>query len=113
MIFTFLLFLSGCSKVSDEELQAAHLAHSNGALIIDVRTKEEFKTGHIQEALNIPIEVLENSYHLIPQNKELIVYCRSGSRSAIAAMILRKRGRVVYDVATQDDWERKIPTIKQ
>ena len=108
-----IFLLSGCSTVSDEELRAAHLAHERGALIIDVRSKEEFRVKHIQNAINIPIEVFEKSYSLIPKDKELIVYCRSGSRSAIAARFLKDKGHVVYDVATQGDWEREVPAIEE
>jgi phage shock protein E len=112
-ILVTLFLFSGCSTVSDEELRAAHLAHEKGALIIDVRTKEEFRVKHIENAINIPIEVFEKYYKKIPQNKELIVYCRSGSRSAMAAMLLKDKGRVVYDVATQGDWEREIPPVEK
>ena len=112
-IFSFLLLLGGCSKVSDEDLLAAHDAYNNGALIIDVRTKEEFKDGHIKQAVNIPLQNLEKYYQYIPKDKEIIVYCRSGSRSSMAAEYLTERGRVVYDVATQGDWERKLPTLSK
>ena len=110
-IFSLVLLLGGCSKVSDEELLAAHDAYNNGALIIDVRTKEEFKDGHIKQAVNIPLQNLEKYYQYIPKDKEIIVYCRSGSRSSMAAEYLKEQGRVVYDVATQGDWERKLPAL--
>ena len=110
-IFSLLLFLGGCSKVSDEDLLAAHDAYNNGALIIDVRTKEEFKDGHVKKAVNIPLQNLEKYYQYIPKDKEIIVYCHSGSRSAMATEYLRKQGRTVYDVATQGDWERELPVL--
>ena len=109
--FALLFILSGCSKVSDEDLLAAHDAYNNGALIIDVRTKEEFKDGHVKQAVNIPLDNLGKYYHNIPKNKEIIVYCQSGNRSGMAAEYLRKQGRVVYDVATQENWEKELPLI--
>ena len=108
---SLLALLGGCSKVSDEDLRAAHAAANNGAIIIDVRTPEEFSTKHISNAINIPVEKIDKLYALIPQNKEIIVYCRSGSRSHVAANYLKQKGRIVYDVATQGEWEREIPAV--
>ena len=110
-IFSLLILLAGCSKVSDEDLLAAHDAYNNGALIIDVRTKEEFKEGHVKQAVNIPLQNLEKQYQHIPKDKEIIVYCQTGNRSGVAAEYLRKQGRTVYDVATQQDWERELPSL--
>ena len=101
--------LGGCSKVSDEDLRAAHKAYEKGAVIIDVRSKEEFKEGHIKGAMNIDIAVLDKSYSKIPKNREVIVYCRSGSRSMVAKRFLSEQGWTVHDVATQGDWAREIP----
>jgi len=111
ILFTLGLF-TGCSKVSDEDLRAAHAAYDMGAMVIDVRSKEEFKEGHIPGATNIDIAVLTKSFSKIPKRRELIVYCRSGSRSKVAAQFLRQEGWVVYDVATQDDWNRELPPVK-
>lgn len=108
IIIMSLGLLSGCSKVSDEEIINARKAAAKGALIIDVRSQKEYNTGHIKDAVNIPIAYVDKMFNSIPRDKELIVYCRSGSRSAIAARLLREQGWTVYDVATQGDWERKI-----
>lgn len=100
------IFLAGCSGIDDEVLRAAHVAVKNGAIILDVRTPKEFKAKHINGALNLPLQQLNKSYVNIPKNKEIVVYCRSGNRSATASKFLRKLGFKVYDVATQRDWER-------
>ncbi|MEA1982836.1 MAG: rhodanese-like domain-containing protein, partial [Campylobacterota bacterium] len=99
LLFATLILLIGCSRVSDEDLRKAHTAYENGALIVDVRTVEEFKSRHIQNAINIPVQKLDKLYSSLPKDREIIVYCRSGSRSSMAAGYLRKKGRVVYDVA--------------
>ena len=106
-------FMSGCSKVSDEDLRAAHIAANKGAMIIDVRSKKEFNTGHIDGSVNIPIDILDKMYTRLPRDKEMIVYCRSGSRSMVAAHLLREQGWIVHDVATQDDWNRKLSPLKK
>lgn len=115
MIFIVLTvgLFGGCSKVSDEDLRAAHKAFEDGALIIDVRSKEEFKEKHIQGAVNIDIAVLDKLYGQIPKDRELVLYCRSGSRSRVAARFLKEKGWTVHDVATQGEWERKIPPAKK
>ena len=108
----FLLFI-GCSKVSDDELRVAHDAFDKGALLIDVRTKEEFKEKHAQNAINIPVQNLEKYYKYLPKDKEIIVYCRTGSRSHMAALYLEKQGKKVYDVKTQEDWDRELPVLEK
>ena len=104
--------LVACSKVDDEILRAAHNAVENGAVIVDVRTKKEFRAKHIKGAINLPIQELHNSYVRLSKNKEIVVYCRSGSRSSTATKLLRQHGFTVYDVATQGDWERELPALQ-
>jgi len=102
-----LVLLGGCSRqVSDEELSAARAAVSKGAMIIDVRSKKEYNTGSIEGSVNIPIDVLDKVYRGIPKDKELVVYCRTGSRSMVAARLLREQGWTVYDVVNQEQWAR-------
>ena len=103
-----LLYLSGCSKVDDKVLLSAHKAVENGAVIIDVRTSEEYRKNHILNAINIPIQELSKSVVRVPKNQVLVVYCQSGSRSSAAKQILSQKGWKVYDVATQSEYNRKI-----
>ncbi len=101
--------LSGCSRqVSEEELNAAREAVSKGAMIIDVRSKKEYNRGAVEGAVNIPIDVLDKVYRGIPKEKELVVYCRTGSRSMVAARLLREQGWTVYDVVNQEQWSREL-----
>ena len=99
---------SACSKVSDEDLAKARKAVENGALIVDVRTPKEFKEKHILGAVNLPIEEIMKGRINLSKDKELVLYCRTGSRSAASAKVLKEQGWSVYDVATQSDWEREI-----
>ena len=117
IVYLLLLILSmslftGCSKVDDETLRAAHSAVEQGAVIIDVRTPKEFAGGHVFQAVNIPIEELAKSVSRVPKNKTLVVYCASGNRSSHATALLRQKGWTVYDVATQKDFEREIPPLE-
>ena len=64
-----------------------------GAIIIDVRTYEEFAGGHIKNSKNIPLQVIQTKiYDIIALNKPIIVCCRSGMRSGQANSILRNNG---------------------
>jgi len=103
-----LAFLTGCSRVDDATILAARDAVKQGAVIIDVRTPKEYQQGHVATAQNIPIEVITKTLASIPKGKEIVVYCASGNRSGTVANILRQNGWMVYNVATQKDFEREI-----
>lgn len=64
-----------------------------GATLVDVRSPGEFASGHIEGAINIPVNEIRERMSEIPANKPVIVYCRSGARSANAASVLRGAGR--------------------
>lgn len=70
-------------------------------LIVDVRTPAEFNSGHLDGAINIPLDKLQNGLHAVPgvhKKSHILIYCRSGRRSAIARDTLLKQGfRHVYD----------------
>ena len=63
-------------------------------VLLDVRTPEEFAAGHIAGAVNIPHDQLANRASELPQalNIEIVVYCRSGRRSALALDWLGTQG---------------------
>ncbi|GAB4518607.1 MAG: hypothetical protein OHK0046_26430 [Anaerolineae bacterium] len=67
--------------------------------LLDVRTPEEFAQGHIAGAVNIPVDALSSYLSEIPTDKPVVLYCRSGNRSATAADILADAGYSdVYDI---------------
>jgi rhodanese-related sulfurtransferase len=73
---------------------------ARGAILLDVRTPEEFAERHLEGALNIPVQVLAARYGELPANAAIVVYCRSGGRSATASQLLRARGHDVLDIGT-------------
>jgi phage shock protein E len=77
---------------------------ADGALLLDVRTPGEFADGHVQGALNVPVQVLESRIAELDPSRPVVVYCRSGNRSATAARMLRDRGFTVTDVGAMSDW---------
>lgn len=67
--------------------------NSTGAVLLDVRTPEEYSEGHIPESKNVPLQALDNVRSVV-ENKdtELFVYCYSGARSRQAAAVLKQMG---------------------
>jgi len=86
-----LLFFSGCDN-SDFRPGVKELI-DKGALVVDVRTPEEFASGHYKGAVNIPLVELESKIELFgDKENNIIVYCRSANRSSKAKEILEKHG---------------------
>ena len=75
-------------------------------VILDVRTPEEFKSGYIEGAINIPIaELPQRMSEVGPKDRAVVVYCRSGSRSAAAAQRLAENGFAdVIDLGPMSAW---------
>ncbi|PHS32466.1 MAG: sulfurtransferase [Sulfurovum sp.] len=75
--------------------QAIHLLQNDKNItLLDVRTIEEYKEGHLRDATLIPVQALEENIGMLKQdkNKKIIVYCRSGNRSVTASRILEANG---------------------
>ena len=89
----------------------AELMMLDDAIIIDVRNRDEFEQGHIPGAILIPApEIRENAERVLPdKNQVILVYCRSGARSATAARELVSLGYTeVYDFGGILDWHGEI-----
>lgn len=64
----------------------------NQVLLIDLREEEEFRQEHIQDAINIPYDELEEKLDMLPKNQEIVLYCERGGLSFIAAKQLSEKG---------------------
>lgn len=63
------------------------------ATVVDVRTKEEFAQGHYPNAINIPLDQVQQRLdEFKTMNTPIVAYCRSGNRSGLAVSILKKNG---------------------
>lgn len=67
----------------------------SGVYLIDLRTKEEYEQGHIEGAVNIPYDFLEDYKKRLPRNRLLVLYCEWGTTSILAG---RKLSQYGYDV---------------
>ena len=75
-------------------------------LIVDVRTEEEYNGGHLEGAVLLPVQDLEERMDELPKDKPIIVYCRSGARSRNASETLIANGyTMVYDMGGISSWE--------
>lgn len=73
-----------------------NMMKNNSVILIDVRSNQEYKEGHLEGAINVPLYNLKNDISKYVSNKEdvLILYCSSGYRSKKAEDLLKKIGYV-------------------
>lgn len=71
----------------------------NNYIVLDVRTKEEYASGHVVDSLNIPVDEIDSNIN-IDKSKTILVYCRSGVRSKKAKDTLVDLGYKVYDMGS-------------
>ncbi|OUD35171.1 sulfurtransferase [Flavobacterium sp. FPG59] len=73
-----------------------------GALLIDVRSQNEFVQGNVKGSVNIPLDQIENNLHQLRGKTNIIVFCRSGNRSGQAKLLLNKNG--IVNVTNGGTW---------
>ena len=90
------MFCRRCYKNSSQnEINFEQLKNmvSKGAILIDVRSPQEFKEGHLPGAINIPEYEIRKVKNEMPKlNQQIVVYCQYGGRSREAYNMLRKMG---------------------
>ncbi|MCI8591311.1 MAG: rhodanese-like domain-containing protein [Lachnospiraceae bacterium] len=65
----------------------------SGAVLLDVRTPQEYREGHIPESKNVPLQMIDTVASVVKTKETpLFVYCYSGSRSGQAVYVLRRMG---------------------
>lgn len=92
--------------------QAAALVR-DGALVVDVREHHEWRAGHAEEALHLPLASLADRLHELPRDRRLVCVCRSGGRSGVAAETLHRAGFAVWNLAGgMSAWaDRSLPLV--
>jgi len=124
IVFALSLFfaVSGFAQSTPETaklLSAAEfkkMVDTKSALIVDVRTTEEFSEGHIPGAINIDVNSPKflKEIKKLPKTKPLALYCKSGRRSHQAATKIATRGFIIYELNNGfTDWVKAgFPSIK-
>ncbi len=109
-----LLFISGIiplnaqSRISYEELSEM-VENGDDYLLLDVRTRGEYENGHIPTSSLIPYDVLPSGMEDVKKDQLIVVYCRSGNRSGIAAKTLAKAGFTnVKDFGGISGWKGQL-----
>ena len=120
LILLIVLLLTGCAVSTDKDVTYTHITMSEAVemmesesdyIILDVRRPDEFATGHIPNAINIPNESIgTDEISELPDKDQLIlVYCRSGNRSKQASQKLVKLGYTnVVEFGGINDWKGEI-----
>ncbi len=98
------LLLRRVDRVSGTQARALV---DEGARLVDVRTREEFDDEHIEGAVNIPLaELGDRLGELGDKAGDIVVYCRSGMRSARAKKLLAMHGfSAVHDLGGRNRWQ--------
>ncbi|HEY2367731.1 MAG TPA: rhodanese-like domain-containing protein [Polyangiaceae bacterium] len=95
----------------DRDPALAHRLVERGAVLVDVRTPEEYATRHVDGAINIPVDEIESRIADVSKgdtSKAVVVYCHSGNRAARAKKILVEHGySQVTNLGGIDDWDKK------
>ena len=96
-------------KITSDE--AKNIMSTQNAIVVDVRSLEEYNEGHIPNAISVPLETIENEAETKLKNKDdlILVYCRSGRRSREAALKLIGKGYTnVIDFGGIQDWNGEV-----
>jgi phage shock protein E len=115
--FIFLIILAGLISCSNSDKtvisqinakQAMEMLENDETIIlIDVRTFEEYKSGHIEGSILIPHDIIESEIEKAVPNKEtsIIIYCRTGNRTKTAGRILKGLGYSnIFDMGGIVEW---------
>ena len=117
-IISIILFAS-CSNRGYKDINLKNaiktINNSTNLIMLDVRTAEEYSTGNIPNSINIDVlsPDFKSKIELLDKNKEYLVYCRSGNRSAIASSIMATNGFIkIYNLnnVNYSDFENAILT---
>ncbi|NOH78685.1 rhodanese-like domain-containing protein [Vibrio sp. RE86] len=86
------LSLASASVSASERAETGWEWIEQGALIVDVRTPQEFADGHLERAQNYPLSELDKHFANIDKDAQIVLYCRSGNRSGKAFQYLTAQG---------------------
>ena len=90
----FRVIFGGVKEISNDDYRKNYQNIQH--ILLDVRNSNEYTSGHMQGAQNIPLAKLPKKMNHLPKNQPIVVVCRTGPRGREAAHLLQEQG---YDVA--------------
>jgi rhodanese-related sulfurtransferase len=106
IMFSSLVISSQCTPQT--RVDFAQLVQEPTTVIIDVRTVEEFSAGHIEQSINIPLQVFPDSIEGLRRFETIILICRTGNRSGQAKTMLDERGfENAHNGGAWDEFQRR------
>lgn len=91
--------------------EAKEMMDNGNVIVLDVREEDEYKQGHIENSILVPLSVLDSKIEEVITDKDatVLVYCRSGNRSKQASTIMSMKGYTnVYEFGGINTWEYGI-----
>ena len=100
--------------ITPQQYTAQYVDGGAAHQLVDVRTPEEFASGHLPDAINIPLQELSGRLGEIAANEPVVLYCRSGNRSGQAAQLLAGAGYTqILDLGGIIAWEAAgLPVVQ-
>ncbi|PDS22671.1 rhodanese-like domain-containing protein [Flavobacterium branchiophilum] len=96
------IFSSIFGSNQDSQNQLASIINDN-AFLVDVRSKDEYESGHVEGSVNIPLDQIQANMAQFKNQKNIVVFCRSGNRSGQAKVILERNG--IQNVTNGGTWQ--------
>lgn len=99
---------SAASQKPKSEIEKIKDELGNGALLVDVRTPEEYAESHAEGAINLPYDqIVEGAYPTDNKNAKIYVYCRSGKRAGTALDALKQAGYAnAASLISLENWQK-------
>ena len=125
LVMIGMIVLTGCGSspqagsdtvalAKEIDVDEAYAKRKSGAFMLDVREPSEWEQAHIPGATLIPLGELQNRVNELPNDQEIVVYCRSGNRSQSGRDILLNAGidQVTSMAGGINDWQAAgYPTV--
>lgn len=113
LLLTVMFIMGGMLYSCNQTKKESELPRliKEGAVLIDVRSSEEFDEGSVPGAINIPIDLLPDNIGKIPTDKPIIVFCKSGNRAGKAKKILEENN--ITDVTNGGSWQNVQKTLNK
>ncbi|RHW41307.1 rhodanese-like domain-containing protein [Neobacillus notoginsengisoli] len=112
LIVLVFLLVSGCSSASYKTVsvdEAMKMIENGSVKVLDVRTPEEYNSGHIPGSKLIPLQVIDGLSEQLDKNQQYLIVCRSGNRSQQASELLTAKGYEVLNMAGgMNEWSGEV-----